>query len=121
MKTVSVLCVAVGLMFGAVGPTIAAEVGQSDGLALKAIEGGNWAQAEAELRAGLASTPSDPMKLLNLAYVLQKSGRAQEAAGIYEQVLQLDGNPVLAFGSNAEPRPARAKALAKKGMASLQK
>ncbi len=120
MKTVSVLCVAAALMLGVAGPATAA-VTQTEGLALEAINNGNWNQAEAELRSGLAETPNDPMKLLNLAFVLQKSGRADEAAGIYQQVLQHKANPLVAIGSSSKLRPARAKQLAKRGMAALEK
>jgi len=120
MKTVSVLCVAAALMLGSAGAATAGDVTQREGLALEAIQNNNWSQAEAELRVGLVKTPDDAMKLLNLAYVLQKSGRASEAASIYEQVLQLDSNPVVAVGTASDPRPARAKMLARKGMASLK-
>jgi Flp pilus assembly protein TadD len=117
MKTVSVLCVGAAFMFGLAGSAMADATAQTEGLAFEAIQAGNWTQAESELRAGLAKTPSDPMKLLNLAYVLQKSGRADEAAGVYGQVLQLDRDPLVAIGPD---RPMRAKILAKKGMASLK-
>lgn len=121
MRTVSVLCVGAAMMFGVTGAALADATTQTEGLGFEAIQSGNWSQAEAELRAGLAQTPNDPMKLLNLAYVLQKSGRADEAAGIYGQVLQLDRDPLVAVGSESNTRPMRAKLLAKKGMASLDK
>lgn len=120
MKRVFVLCSAAVMMLGAAAPAMAGDVVDSEGLALQAIAGGNWTQAEAELRAGLKETPNDAMKLLNLAYVLQKTGRAQEAQGIYAQVLVLNDNPLLAIGSGDSVRPERAKLLAKKGMASLK-
>ena len=84
MKTVSVLCVGAAMMIGAMGSALADATSQTEGLAFEAIAQGNWTAAEAELRAGLAQTPTDPMKLLNLAYVLQKSGRSDEAAGIHD-------------------------------------
>ncbi|MGE4064902.1 MAG: hypothetical protein AB7E79_16175 [Rhodospirillaceae bacterium] len=121
MRTVPVLCAAAALMLSAAGSAEAGEVVEREGLALEAIASGNWSVAEAELRAGLVKTPNDPMKLLNLAYVLQKSGRAQEAAAVYGQVLVVDSNPLVAVGSSANPRPARAKQLAMKGIASLEK
>ncbi len=121
MRTVSVLCVGAAMMLGAMGPASADATTQSEGLAYEAIQSGNWSQAEAELRAGLAVTPNDPKKLLNLAFVLQKVGKADEAAGVYGQVLQLDRDPLLAFGTEVNTRPMRAKLLAKKGMASLSK
>ncbi len=121
MRKISVLCVGVALMVGAAGSAMADATAQTEGLAFEAIQSGNWSQAEAELRAGLAETPNDPMKLLNLAYVLQKSGRGDEAAGIYGQVLQLDRDPLVAVGSESNTRPQRAKLVARKGMASLDK
>ena len=42
-------------------------------------------------------------------------------AGIYGQVLTLDRDPLVAIGSESNTRPMRAKLLAKKGMASLDK
>lgn len=125
MKNVSMLCagavVSVVAMVGLAVPAAADATTQTDGVAYEAIQGGNWSQAEAELRTGLVQTPNDPMKLLNLAYVLQKSGRADEAAGVYAQVLQLDRDPLVAIGSDSNTRPMRAKLLAKRGMASLDK
>jgi len=121
MRTVSVLCVGAAMMFGIMGPASADATTQSEGLAYEAIQSGNWSRAEAELRAGLAVTPDDPKKLLNLAFVLQKTGKAEEAAGVYGRVLQLDRDPLLAFGTEVNTRPMRAKLLAKKGMASLSK
>jgi len=117
MKKFSGMCVGVALMLGFAGAAAA----QDDGLAYESIQAGNWGQAEAELRAGLSQTPNDPMKLLNLAFVLQKSGKADEAAGVYAQVLQLDRDPLVAIGSETNTRPMRAKLLARKGMAALDK
>ena len=121
MRTVSVLGVGAAMIFGAMGPVLADATSQTEGLAFEAIAQGNWSAAETELRASLAQSPNDPMKLLNLAYVLQKSGRGDEAAGIYGQVLTLDRDPLVAVGPQSNPRPMRAKLLAKKGMASLDK
>ena len=121
MKTVSLLCVGAAFLLGAAGPAVADAMSQTEGLAYQAIQNSDWNAAEAELRAGLARTPDDPKKLLNLAFVLQKVGKTDEAAGIYEQVLQLDRDPLLAFGTEINTRPMRAKLLAKKGMASLEK
>lgn len=122
MKRVFVLCSAAAMMLAAAPAMADGDVVESEGLALGAISGGNWTQAEAELRAGLQADPNDAMKLLNLAYVLKKSGRAEEAAGLYARVLVLNENPLVAVGSSSDSvRPERAKLLAKKAMASLQK
>ena len=121
MRIVSLLCVGAALMLGSIGPATADAMTQSEGLAYGAIQNGDWSAAEAELRAGLVQTPDDPKKLLNLAFVLQKVGKADEAAAVYEQVLQLDRDPLLAYGTEINTRPMRAKLLAKKGMAALEK
>lgn len=121
MKLVSMLCVGAALMFGVTGSALADAATASEGLALQAIQDGKWSEAESELRAGLAQNPSDPKRLLNLAYVLQKAGKADEAASIYAQVLQLDRDPLVAVGSDSSVRPMRAKIIAKKGMAALER
>ena len=114
-KFLTVLC---GVAALAAAPAMAATT-EADDLGYKAIQSGNWKDAETQLRAGLDKNPNDPMRLLNLAYVLQKAGRADEAASVYEQVLQLDRDPLVAVGPDSKVRPARAKLLAKRGMASL--
>lgn len=121
MKKLTIACVGAALMFAVAGPVAADATAENEGLAFEAIQDGNWTQAETELRAGLEQMPNDPMRLLNLAYVLQKSGRSDEAASVYAQVLQLDRDPLVAIGSDSNTRPMRAKLLAKRGMASLEK
>lgn len=121
MRKTSLLYAGVVVLCGFAGPAAADAATQSDGLAFESIQSGNWSAAESELRTGLATTPNDPMKLLNLAFVLQKSGREDEAAEVYAQVLQLDRDPLVAIGSETNTRPMRAKLLARKGMAALEK
>jgi Flp pilus assembly protein TadD len=92
----------------------------SGAVAYDAIQKGKWVEAEAQLRAGLKENPNDPMRLLNLAYVLQNTGRTAEANTLYQQVLKLERDPLVAIGLDSNVRPARAKIIAKKGLASLE-
>ncbi len=117
MKNILMTCVfAAGLMSV---PAFASST-DANGVASDAIMAGDFAQAETLLRQGLAQNPQDATRLLNLAFVLQSTGRAAEAASVYEKVLQMESNPVVAV---ADPytisQPARAKRVAKKGMAAL--
>jgi len=115
-KFLTTCAIVAGLMSAS---AFAGSTPETDTLAYQAIQKGQWAEAESRLRQGLAQNPNDPMRLLNLAYVLQSTGRAAEAGSVYEQVLQLDRDPLVAVGSDSKVRPTRAKILAKKGMASL--
>ena len=63
-------------------PVLADDV---SGAVYDAITHGQWSQAEAMLRADLKQNPQDPARLLNLAFVLQNSGRQKEAAGVYQR------------------------------------
>ncbi len=100
--------------------TLAQATTPSDAFAYQAIQKGRWEEAERALRSGLTQNPNDPMRLLNLAYVLQSTGRRDEAASVYEKVLQLDRDPLVAVGPDSKVRPARAKIVARKGMAALE-
>lgn len=96
-------------------PAMAAE-----GVAYDAMVNGQWGQAETLLRQALAQDPNDPSRLLNLAFVLQNAGKQTEAAAIYQKVLQLNSNPLVAVDDPyVLSRPERAKQVARKGMASL--
>lgn len=107
------------VFFLACAMSLSSAAGASD-LGYGSIQDGNWAAAEIQLRAELKENPNDPMRMLNLAYVLQSQGRADEAAGLYQSVLELDRDPLLAVGSNSKSRPMRAKLVAKKAMTSLE-
>jgi tetratricopeptide (TPR) repeat protein len=118
MKSILMTCVVAAGLMGS--PAFASSSSETSTLAYEAIQKGQWTEAETILRQGLAENPDDPMRLLNLAYVLQNTGRATEAANVYEQVLQLDRDPLVAVGPEKKVRPARAKILAKKGMAAIE-
>ena len=74
------------LSFG--GHAYAGDTTSASDLGYSAIQQGDWADAEVQLRAELKSNPNDPMRMLNLAYVLQNQGRAEEAASLYQSVLE---------------------------------
>jgi tetratricopeptide (TPR) repeat protein len=118
MKKILASCVVVSALCGA--HAFAGSTPETNTLAYQAIQNGQWNEAETILRQGLEQNPNDPMRLLNLAYVLQSTGRANEAASVYQQVLELDRDPLVAVGSDSKVRPARAKILARKGMAALE-
>lgn len=118
MKKIVVSGIVASMMLG-VSALASEPAKEVNTLAYQAIQDGKWSEAESVLRAGLEKNPDDAMRLLNLAYVLQSTGRADEATAVYERVLQLDRDPIVAVGSDSKVRPARAKLLAKKGMAGL--
>jgi Flp pilus assembly protein TadD len=119
MKTFVVTCfLAAGLMSAQASAAVPSD---ANGAAYQSILKGQWSEAEALLRQGLAQNPDDATRLLNLAFVLQNTGRPTEAAKVYEHVLQLDRNPVVAVADpETMTKPARAKRLAKSGMAALE-
>ena len=117
-KIFAASAVLLGLMSA---PAFAATQSDAKGAAYEAILKGNWSEAETLLRQSLAQDPNDAARLLNLAFVLQNTGRQTEATSVYQKILQLDHNPVVAV---ADPytlsKPARAKGLARSGIASLE-
>lgn len=119
MKHILMTCAVAAGLFAV--PVLASSASDSNGVAYKAIIKGQWVEAENLLRQGLKQDPNDASRLLNLAFVLQNTGRQAEATSLYEKVLQLTGNPVVAVDDPyVLPQPMRAKSLAKKGMASLE-
>lgn len=71
----------------------------ADRYAMQAIMKGDYAKAEEKLRTTAAKRPDDPYALLNLAFVLQKTGRQAEAARLYEDILELEANPKAGLAS----------------------
>ena len=112
LKTVFFLACAISLG----GYANADDAANASDLGYGSIQQGKWTAAETQLRAELKSNPGDPMRMLNLAYVLQSQGRAEEAANLYQSVLELDQDPLVAVGSDSKTRPMRAKLVAKKAM-----
>ncbi|GAB4147550.1 MAG: hypothetical protein Tsb0016_18220 [Sphingomonadales bacterium] len=101
----------------ATGNQAALETPNSEALAYDAVMAQDWATAETHLRQSIAEQPEEPMLLLNLAYVLSSTGRQAEAIALYEKVMAMDSNPMVAVSDGTGRR---AKAIAKQSMASLQ-
>ncbi len=100
----------------ALSPALAASTPEAGTRVYDAVQKGQWGEAEKLLRQSLSQNPNDTVGMLNLAYVLQNSGRGAEAVSIYEKVLQQDNNPAVAIG---ESDKMRAKVLAKKRIGSI--
>lgn len=115
MKLTLVSCFAAALVMGGASLSYAA---QNDA-GYDAIQQGQWQKAEDQLRAELKANPNEPMRLLNLAYVLQQTGRSKEAAEMYQQVLRLNANPLVAVGPDTDIKGVRSKDIARKSMAAL--
>jgi tetratricopeptide (TPR) repeat protein len=104
----------------AFGLVMALTPAMADDLGYAAIAQKDWVKAEAQLRAELTATPDDPMRILNLAYVMQQQGRGTEAAALYKKVLAAKSNPKVAVGPDHNVKGVRAKAVASKGIASIE-
>ena len=89
-------------------------------LGLAAIQAGQWTQAESQLRQELVANPNDPMRLVNLAFVLQRLGRDAEAKEVYRSVLALNTNPLVAVGNEEKVKGIRVKSVANKGIAQIE-
>ena len=83
IRTVSIL---VGAALVAVTGA-AAQTTDAQRYGYNAISHADLTGAEARLIAQRAEEPNEPSVLLNLAYVYGKTGRMQEAAALYTQVL----------------------------------
>jgi|GEM_PF-6828767 len=90
----------------------------TDDTAYDTIRAGRLDEAERALTQARESGKSDPFQLLNLAYVMQKQGRGDEAAEVYKQILDMDENP---YAQLASGDPRRVKSIARDGLAYLGK
>ena len=97
-------------------PSFAASKSDANAPVYEALQNHQWTQAESMLRETLKANANDPVAMLNLAYVLQNTGRASEAVSLYEQVLQQDKDPAVAVGQDDR---VRAKILAQKRIGSI--
>ncbi len=96
-------------------PALPAAAAPSDSVAHAAITSGALERAEAKLMAELRIHPGRPELLLNLAAIHARTGRAESARAIYQQVLA--GDEVLM--DLADQRTAGSHALARAGMSRL--
>jgi pentatricopeptide repeat protein len=96
-----VMAVALGgvAMLAMAGPAQAQDTGKRYGYT--AIERSDLAGAEARLIAQRAAEPNEPAVLINLAHVYGKTGRPDEAAALYQEILRNE-NVLMALG-NGEP------------------
>ena len=119
MKKILMTCAFAAAVMSA--PAFAASNTDTSGSSYRAIMDGNWSDAEKVLREGLKQNPDDASRLLNLAFVLQNTGRQSEAASVYEHVLSLGQNPVVAVDDPYSlQKAARAKRVAKQGLAKIE-
>lgn len=119
MKTKLAYLFAVPLAIAAfAAPAVAADKDQmkadQDPVAFETIRAGDLETAEKALMA--AKENEDPFQLLNLAYVMQKTGRSDEAAALYRQILDSEQNP---YAKLASGDPRRVKSIARDGLAYL--
>lgn len=84
--------------------------------AMDEIVAGDYAAAEAELRDLTRYEADDPFRLVNLALVLQRTGREAEAEMLYYRILALQGDPK---ASLADGRGRPVKDIARTALASL--
>jgi Tfp pilus assembly protein PilF len=85
----------------------------ADDVAYRAILNRDWGTAERQLLVGLEKDPTNVFRQLNLAWVYAQTGRKDEAAMIYRQILMADQDQVAAVRSG-EGRSV--KALAERGL-----
>jgi len=61
-----------------------------DDLGVAAIRNHDWTTAERVLQEGLQQDPANVSRQLNLAWVYAQTGRKQEAAALYREILKRD-------------------------------
>lgn len=66
----------------------------ADDLGYQAIKSHDWATAEQQLKAGLQQEPGNLSRQLNLAWVYAQTGRKEEAAALYRDILKRDQDRV---------------------------
>ncbi|WP_374762959.1 hypothetical protein [Yunchengibacter salinarum] len=82
---------------------------------MESILSGDWQRAETALTAS-GNDGAEPFRLLNLAYIYRRTGRPEQAATLYRQILDGEANP-LAEMPGGEPAPV--KDVARRGLAAL--
>ena len=71
-----------------------------DDLGYQAIKKHDWATAEQQLKAGLQQDPGNLSRQLNLAWVYAQTGRKEEAAALYRDILKRDQDRVVTLSKN---------------------
>ena len=88
----------------------------ADDVAYDAIKNHDWATAEQQLKAGLQQAPGKWSAQLNLAWVYAQTGRKDEAAALYRDILRRDQDRVATLSRNNGPSM---EVLARRGLAML--
>ena len=91
----------------------AGEIGYPEGsLGYNALMTGDYATAEAQLVASSVTLKDDPGRLINLGYVLARTGRVDRAQRLFERAAQAeDVEIMLADGRWVSSREAAMRAL----------
>ena len=71
-----------------------------DDVAFQAIKNHDWATAEQQLKAGLQQEPGNLSRQLNLAWVYAQTGRKEEAATLYRDILRRDRDRVASLSGH---------------------
>ena len=87
-----------------------------DDLGVTAIKNHDWATAERVLQEGLQQDPNNMSRRLNLAWVYAQTGRKEEAATLYRDILKRDEDR---FASKPGANPTSMTTLARRGLALL--
>jgi len=89
-----------------------------DDLGYQAIKNHDWATAEQQLKTGLQQEPGNLSRQLNLAWVYAQTGRKDEAAALYRDILRRDQDRVATLSSRDGTSM---ELLAKRGLDLLKK
>jgi tetratricopeptide (TPR) repeat protein len=112
-----VLAVAAMLALPQVAGATSPAAPPADDVAYRAILAHDWATAEKQLLAGLEKDPTNVFRQLNLAWVYSQTGRSDQAAMIYQNILMSDRD-LLAADQSGQGRSV--KALAERGLSLMQ-
>jgi Tfp pilus assembly protein PilF len=113
IKSSWVVCVAVASAL-----LIPQAVRADDDVAFRAIQNRDWVTAEQQLKAGLQQDPGNLSRQLNLAWVYAQTGRKEEAAALYREILRRDQDRVVTLSERDGTPVAQ---LARRGLALLGK
>src|SRR3954471_12728948 len=85
-------------------------------LGYDAIKNHDWATAEQQLKTGLQQDPGNLSAQLNLAWVYAQTGRKDEAAALYRDILRRDQDRIATLSRDKGPSM---ETLARRGLALL--
>jgi thioredoxin-like negative regulator of GroEL len=71
-----------------------------DAAAYQAIKNHDWTTAEQQLKADLQQEPGNLSRQLNLAWVYAQTGRKDEAAALYRDILRRDRDRVASLSGH---------------------